>query len=353
MTSEPQPAQPPPAPQPSQPAAAPRRSSRNIVFAVILLLGIAAVLAIGIWLASRPIPALVQGMIDTDEIRVAAKASGRLETVLAAEGDIVKAGQVLFTLSNPELDAKVREVTALEASVKALRAKAEKGAQAEDIDAARAVWLAQQAAADVAAKTAARITSLFAEGVVAEQKRDEAAARAAASAESAQAARKQYEKALAGTRIEDKEAVAAQVAQAAAALAAVKSLGEELKTTAPIGGQITKRFANVGEIVPPGFPVFAMINPADLWVSFNVRENQFSGMEVGKIVEGTVPALDNARVRFRVFFINPQGAFATWRAIRQSEGYDVKTFEIRARPLNAPASMRPGMSVLFDWQKNN
>lgn len=328
-----------------------RASASRKVLALILLAGVAVVLAIGIWLSSRPIPSQIQGMIDTDEVRVAAKATGRLETVLAAEGDMVKAGQILFTLSNPELDAKVREVAALESAVKALRAKAEKGAQDEDIASAKAAWQAQQAAADVAAKTAARLQSLFAEGVVAEQKRDEAAAHAAATAEAATAAQKQYEKALAGTRPEDMAAVTAQLAQAAAGLAAVKSLEGELKTSAPMDGQITKRFANVGEIVPPGFPVFAMINPDDVWVSFHVRENQFSGMEIGKIVEGTVPALDGKRVQFKVYFINPQGAFATWRAVRQSEGYDVKTFEVRARPLDGAgagsAKLRPGMSVLF------
>ncbi|AWI10609.1 hemolysin secretion protein D [Ereboglobus luteus] len=320
---------------------------------MILLLGIAAILAVGIRLSSKPIPSQIQGMIDTDEIRVAAKAPGRLETVLAAEGDSVRAGQILFTLSNAELDAKLREVSALETSVKALQAKAEKGAQDEDIASARAVWQAHQAAADVAAKTAERLKRLFSEGVISEQKRDEAVANAAATAESAEAARKQYEKALAGTRVEDKAAVDAQVAQAGAAVAAVKSLEEELKTPAPIDGQITKRYANVGEIVPPGFPVFSMINPDDLWVSFNVRENQFSGMEIGKIVEGSVPALDGKRMQFKVYFISPQGAFATWRAVRQSEGYDVKTFEIRARPVSVADSekgkLRPGMSVLFDW----
>ncbi len=331
----------------------PAKSASFKVLAVIVLAGIAAVLATGIWLSSKPIPAQIQGMIDTDEIRVAAKAPGRLETVSAAEGDTVKTGQILFTLSNAELDAKVREVTALELSIKALQAKAEKGAQDEDIASAKSVWQAQQAAADVSAKTAQRLQKLFAEGVVSEQKRDEAVAAALATAEGAEAARQQYEKALAGTRPEDKAAVDAQVAQARAALAAVKSLEEELKTPAPINGQITKRFANVGEIVPPGFPVFSMINPDDVWVSLNVRENQFSGIEIGKIIEGKVPALDGRRMAFKVYFISPQGSFATWRAVRQSEGYDVKTFEVHARPVEAAAGqngkLRPGMSVLFDW----
>lgn len=334
-------------------SAKPTGRAPSIIFALIILIGIAAVLAVGLWLSARPIPAQIQGMIDTDEIRVAAKAPGRLETLLAAEGDIVTAGQMLFTLSNAELEAKLREVSALETSIKALQTKAVKGAQTEDIASAKSVWQAQQATAEVAAKTSVRLHTLFNEGVISEQKRDETAATAAATSEAAQAAQKQYEKALAGTRVEDIAAINAQVAQAGAAVAAVKSMEEELKTAAPINGQITKRLANIGEVVPPGFPVFTMINPDDIWVSFYVRENQFSGMEIGKQVEGTVPALGGQKVAFKVHFINPQGAFATWRAVRQSEGYDVKTFEIRARPVDgsmtANGKLRPGMSVLFDW----
>jgi HlyD family secretion protein len=72
-------------------------------------------------------------------------------------------------------------------------------------------------------------------------------------------------------------------------------------------------------------------------------------MRVGRTVLGDVPALDVRQAPFRVYYVSPAGDFATWRATRQSAGYDVKTFEVRARPARALAGFRPGMSVLFRW----
>jgi HlyD family secretion protein len=324
----------------------------RLILPILVLAVLIAIVVLGVWLASRPPPDQIHAMVDTDEIRVAAKAPGRLETLLAAEGDTVKAGQPLFTLSNEELNSKLAGARSAELALRALQAKAQAGAQQEDIATALAVWQARQAAADVAGTTAARVENLFKEGVVAAQKRDEAAAAALAAAESAKAALAQYEKALAGTRAEDREAIAAQVAAAAAAVSAVASLQAELQAVAPVNGQISRRYANTGEILPPGFPVFTLINPDDLWIAFNVREDQFHGISIGQVLTGAVPALDNHAMRFKIYYINPRGDFATWRATRLSDGYDIRTFEVRARPAGQDESakkLRPGMSVLFDW----
>lgn len=99
----------------------------------------------------------------------------------------------------------------------------------------------------------------------------------------------------------------------------------------------------------PGIPVFTLIDPHDLWVSFNVREDQYAGIALGRELHGHIPALDLDDVVFRIDYISAQGDFATWRSTRQSSGYDVKSFEVRARPLEQPHGLRPGMSVLFDW----
>jgi HlyD family secretion protein len=325
------------------------RSKVGSVLPFIVLLLIIAAIAGGLWLISRPPPGQLQGMIDTDEIRVAAKAPGRVAEIKVREGDTVHAGQVLFALTNEELDARLAESRAGEVAAKAMQAKARNGAQREDIASARSAWLASQAQADVAAKTATRVSALYAEGVVSAQKRDEALAAARATAEASAAARAQYDKAVAGTRVEDREVAGAQVGVAAAAVGAVSAMTKELSAVAPMNGQVSKRFANVGEVVPPGFPVLSLIDPSDVWVSVNVREDQFSGLKIDRILTGKVPALDMKALQFKVYYIAPQGDFATWRATRQSSGYDIKTFEIRARPETSESGLRPGMSVLFDW----
>ena len=315
----------------------------------MILLAVAFFIAGGIWLAARPVPNQIEGMVDTNEIQVAARTNGRLETLMVREGDQVARGQILFVLTNRELEAQRAATQASLSGAQAVQEKVINGAQAEDIAATRSSWLAQKAVAEQAAVTAKRMNNLFAEGVVSAQKRDEANAHARASVAGEAAARAQYEKSVNGARIEDKKAVNAQVSQAAEAYKGVVSLEEELQARAPVSGQITKRFANEGEVIPPGFPVFSMIRLDDFWVSFNLREDNFSGLIMGQELVGSLPALNLQGVKFKVYFINPQGNFATWRATRLSDGYDVKAFEVRVRPVEPVPQLRPGMTVLFDW----
>ncbi|GAA5784328.1 HlyD family secretion protein [Chitiniphilus shinanonensis] len=315
----------------------------------LLVIALLALIGYGLWQAYRPAPDQIQGMVDADELRIGAKVPGRLEAVFVHEGDRVKAGQVLFTLSSPELDAKLAQVRAQHAAAESQKDKADNGARPEDIAAARAAWEAAAANAVLAEKTHTRLEALYREGVVTGQRRDEARAARDATAQLAAAARAEYQKAVAGARPEDKAGAAAQTKQAEAGVAEVAALQAELKVVSPAAGEITHRTANVGEIVPPGYPVFTVVDPQDVWVSMNVREDQFHALKLGSELRGTVPALDGRQARFKVSFINPRGEFATWRAVRQSDGYDVRSFEVRARPLAPVDGLRPGMSVLFAW----
>ena len=79
---------------------------------------------------------------------------------------------------------------------------------------------------------------------------------------------------------------------------------------------------------------------------FNIREDDFAGIKLGAPLDGSVPALGNRQVRLVIDTISPRGDYATWRATRQSSGYDVRTFEVRARPQAPIEGLRPGMSVL-------
>lgn len=327
--------------------AAGHRSSRGWLLAALII--VVLIVACGLWLATRPPRPMIQGMVDTDQIQVGAKVPGRLEALAVHEGDHVKAGQLLFVLSSPELDAKMAQVQAQQAAAESQALKARNGAQTEDIQSARSAWQAAEANAALAAKTSARVGNLYDEGVVSLQKRDEATAAARATSNAAAAARAQYEKAFGGARPEDIKSAESLAAQAEAGVREVAALQAELRITAPVTGEISRRNANVGEVVPPTLPVISMFEPDKLWVSLNVRENQFHGLKVGQTLSGTVPALDHQRIDFTIYYIAPLGDFATWRATRESSGYDIKTFEVRVRPSQTPEALRPGMSVLFDW----
>ncbi|WP_433852465.1 HlyD family secretion protein [Stenotrophomonas nitritireducens] len=308
-----------------------------------------ALVALGLWLGLRTPADQVQGMADADNVNVAAKVTARLQTLHVREGERVAAGQVLFELDSPEVAAKERQADAVVAAAQAVAEKAEEGARSEDIRAAEANWKRAVAGAELATATFRRVDNLFREGVVTRQKRDEAQAQARSSEELARAAKAQYDQALAGARRQDKAASLAQVRQAEGARAEVEAARQETVGRAPLAGEVGKRLSDIGELVPAGYPVFTLVDIDHMWVALTLREDQLHGLTPGATLQGTIPALGGRRAAFEVYFISPAGDYATWRSTRQSSGYDVRSFEVRARPRQPIDGFRPGMSVLFAW----
>lgn len=328
------------------PADAPPPKKRKLGILIVLVLAI--VVVVGLWLAWRPPAEQVQGMADADTVNVAAKITARLAELKVREGDRVKAGQVLFVLDSPEVAAKEEQAHGALDAARAVADKADEGARSEDIRAAQANWKRAEAGATLADATYQRVQNLFNEGVMTRQKRDEALAQARSSRELSNAARAQYDQALAGARDQDKRAAQGQVRQAQGAVAEVNAARDEVNGRAPVAGEINKRMSDIGELVPAGYPVFTLVDIDHMWVSVNLRESQMRGLKVGSRLRGSVPALDRD-AEFEVYFLNPAGDYATWRATRQSSGYDVRSFEIRLRPVARIEGFRPGMSVLFAW----
>ena len=326
----------------------PRQRRVFLIAGVVLLV----LVAVGLWLGLRSPPDQVQGMADADNVNVAAKVTARLHQLHVREGDRVKAGQVLFDLDSPEVAAKERQADAVVAAATAMASKAEEGARSEDIRAAEANWKRAQAGAELATSTFRRLDNLYAEGVVSRQKRDEAQAQARSANELTRAARAQYDLALAGARVQDKDAALAQVRQAEGAKAEVDAARQETQGRAPLAGEVGKRMADIGELVPAGYPVFTLVDIDHMWVALNLREDQMNGLKPGARLQGTIPALQDRSAAFEVYFINPAGDYATWRSTRQSSGYDVRSFEVRARPQQPIEGFRPGMSVLFAWPQD-
>lgn len=273
----------------------PQPSKIGMLISTLILLVILGIVALGLYLAQKPAPFLVQGVVQTDDVRVSLKTTGRIMHLYAHEGDRVTKGQVLATITSPEIDAALAQL---------------RRAQSAD---------------DLAQSTWARVSTLYKAGVVPAQKRDEAEANARAAADAVKAARTTPTTLADGARI------------------AVS--GGALEVLAPIDGEISTREANEGELAPAGYPMFTLMAPGNVWVQLNLREDQFHGLKMGQIIDGEIPAL-GLTGRFRVTYIAAEGDFATWRSVRQSSGYDVRSFEVRARPVAPIAGLRPGMSVL-------
>jgi HlyD family secretion protein len=323
-----------------------RRRKRIILYAGLLVAVV--LLGIGLWLAAQPANPPLEGEVDADSVNVATKTVARVDTISVHEGDRVQAGEVLATLSSPEVANGQRAAQAALDSARAAKALAEAGTRADDIASLKSTWLAARADAQHAATSSARADHLYAEGVISTRRRDQAHTLRDHTAHVAQAAKAQYLKARAGTRPQTREMAAAQVRIAAAALATANSLEQETQLVSPIAGEVSRRLVEPGELVSPLLPVIQVIDIDHPYVVVNLPENQYKNMAQGREMIGRVPALDRS-IRFRVDYISPQGEFATFRADRQSRGYDVRAFRVKLRPAQATSALRPGMSVLFDW----
>lgn len=315
-----------------------------------LVAGIVLVLFViwGVWLAMHPAPEPLQGQIDATTVDVAAKIPGRLETVDVKEGDRVEKGALVATLSIPEIEAKMRQAQAVERAREAQASLAQEGARPQEREAARAMYERAAAAEDLAQKTFDRVERLFKEGFVPAQRLDEASANLRAAQKAALAAKQQWSIAETGARHQEKEAARAMASQAQGAVAEVQSYAVESEIRSPIAGEVSRVLLRAGEVAPQGFAVATVVDLEDQWAVFNLREDALQKIRVGTVLKVKVPALGGAPRDFKVYFINPKADYATWRATRQNSGYDLRTFEVRARPVEAIEGLRPGMTALIE-----
>jgi HlyD family secretion protein len=320
-------------------------SSKRIVPIVIGAV-IAAFLVWGVYKAFQPVPDPVQGQIEAQEVNVSSKVPGRVGKVHVALGQTVKAGELLFELDSPEVLAKVAQANAVQDAARATNQKAQAGARPEEVTAARYNWERAQTGSKMAKLTYQRAQAMFAEGVLAQQKRDEAEAQWRAAEQLTLAARAQYDMATHGARPEDKLASEAQTRQAAGVVAETAAALSETQIKAPAAGEVTKLAIQPGELAPQGFPVVTLVDLADVWAVVAVREDEFKPFEKATLHTGFIPAL-NVKAQFKSAFVSALPAFATWRAARPG-GTDLRTFEVRLRPTAPVPGLRPGMTVVFE-----
>ncbi len=311
------------------------------------LLGIVILIFVawGLYQSFQPQRLPLQGQMDAQEVNVSSKVAGRVGQVKVKLGDTVSQGQVLFQLASPDVDARVAQATAAAQAADAVAQKAQAGARPEEVRAARANWQRAQTGAALAKTTYDRVNAMFAEGVIARQKRDEAEAQWRAAEQQAQAARAQYDMANAGARPEDRNAASAQARQVGAVLTEAQVALAETTIAAPVAGQVSKIQIQPGELAPQGFPVMTLVNLADAWAVLQVREDEMAAFTMGSTHTANVPALKQ-QLTFQVSSVAVMPDFATWRAARPG-GTDLRTFEIRLRPAIRVEGLRPGMSVVF------
>ena len=318
----------------------------NILLAIIGFIAVIVIVAFIGFLTLERDDDTIQGEIEVSEYRVSCKLPGRVVEIRVKEGDYVHTGDTLAVLEVPEVDAQRRVAQATGEATKAIQDLTDAGARKEQIQGAFELYQQAMAASEIARKTYTRMQNLYDEGVISGQKRDEAFAAFKATEAQVKAAKSQYDMARNGAREQEKRVVASHVKAAQGAVDVVSSLLKETVQVAQVDGEVSEIYPKVGELVGLGSPIMSISVMKDMWGTFNVREDRLEGLKMGQTFTAFVPAF-NKELKLKVYYIKDQGAYAVWKATKANGQYDLKTFEIKARPITPFEGLRPGMSLII------
>lgn len=319
---------------------------KNILLTVVGLTIVVIIIAVIGTIAFKQEPEVIQGFVEVSEYRVSSKVPGRVLELRVKEGDYINVGDTLAIIDAPDVKAKLTQAQSAENAASALDQMANNGARREQISAAFALLQQAKAGLEIAEKSYNRVQRLFDEGVMSGQKRDEALANYKALEAQVKAAQSQYDMAVNGARREEKDATAAQVHRAQGVVQEVNSYINETMQTAQRAGEVSDIYPKVGELIGTGSPIMTISILDDMWGTFNVREDQLEGMAVGSTITAFVPAFKKD-IKMKVYYIKDQGSYATWKATKANGQYDLKTFEVKARPVTKIEGLRPGMSLIL------
>ena len=322
-----------------------KQQHNNILLAVLGFIAVVVIVAlIGFFTLGRQ-EEIIQGEVEVSEFRVSSKLPGRIVELRVKEGDYVHVGDTLAILQVPEVDAQRNVMQATGEAAKAIQDLTDAGARKEQIQGAYQLYQQAMAASEIAKKTYTRMQNLYDEGVISGQKRDEAFAADKATEAQRKAAKSHYDLAQNGAREQEKQ-IAAKNAQAAkSAVEVVNSLLRETVQVSQVEGEVANVYPKVGELVGLGSPIMSISVMSDLWGTFNVREDKLQGLKVGDTFTAFSPAF-NKELKMKVFYIKDEGSYATWKATKTTGQYDLKTFEVKARPIDKFEGLRPGMSLI-------
>ena len=324
-----------------------KKENRTLMGAFGLIVVVVAAMAIAGFLFLNKPAEIIEGQADATAVRVSGKLPGRVVELYVHEGDMVKAGDTLVHIHSSVAEAKLEQARGMETAAKAMNEKVDAGTRSQIIQSAYEMWQQAQAAVSITKKTYDRLQNLYSEGVMSEQKRDEAKAAYDASVAAADAAKSQYELAKSGAQKEDKTSALAMVDVAKGGVSEVEALLEDQYLTAPCDGQVDVIYPNEGELVMLSAPIMSILKIDDKWVTFNVREEFLKDLTLGKEIEVMIPALDHKEVKAKIYYVRDLGSYATWHATKTTGDWDTKTFEVKARPVEALPDLRPGMTAIY------
>lgn len=325
-----------------------RHEGRSIMITMAVVVVIVAIVAVfGFIFMDKPSD-IVEGQVEGTTVRVSGKMAGRIVDFYVSEGDTVHAGDTLVHIHSSIAQATLNQAEAMKQVAEAANRKVDAGTRQQIIGAAADMVATAQASVDITKKTYDRMERLYSQGVVSAQKRDEAKAAYDAATAQLGAAKNQLSLAKAGAQAEDKQAAQAMVNAAGGGVEMAEAVLEDSYLTAPCNGTIDEIYPEPGELVSMGAPIINILRD-DRWVTFNVREEILNDFRMGQKVKVMIPGMDKKEIDVQVYYVRDMGNYAVWRATKVTGQYDSRTFQIKARPVNADDAegLRPGMSAIY------
>jgi HlyD family secretion protein len=317
----------------------------------IIVVGVAiAIAALSIWYLVRGEPLLVQGEVDATRFDIAARVDGRVGEIPVTRGENVAADAVLVRIDNPETVAKHAQALAAKIVADAQLANINVGTRPEVIAARKAALDRAQSSAVLAQQTYDRVRPLAEHGNAPQARLDQVTDSLHESQRAHDQAKSAYEQAVNGYTAEEHQIAEANVEKAAADIKAVQSIIDQMVVYAPVSSQIYQRNVEPGEYISPGVPLVTLIDLNDVWIHFDLREDLVKTLKVGDRFDVRIPALGDRSITVEVKLIATKGEYASWRATRATGDFDLRTFAIRAYPVDKVPELRPGMSAYLDWR---
>lgn len=317
-----------------------------IAFTIVLVIVI-VVSIIGMALLKNK-PLILQGQIEATEIRISGKLPGRIDTFLVQEGQNVKQGDTLVVINSPEALAKYEQVNAMENIARYQNQKVDEGTRKQIVASLEQLWNKSKSDLQLAKTTYDRILALYKDSVVTSQRKDEVEALYKAAVANEKACYNQYQMAVDGAQVQDKESARSMVDVAKGSVNEVAALLQDARLVAPESGQISTIFPKRGELVGAGMPIMNLVVLDDVHVVLNIREDLLPHFKMDGTFKASIPAIDKKGVEFKINYMSPLGSFATWKSTKEVGSYDMRTFQIHALPIQSIDGLRPGMSVLVN-----
>ena len=298
----------------------------------------------------------VSGQIEATEVQVAPEVGGRVIELPVAEGNRVKAGDVIARLDTRDTDLALRRAEAERQAADAQLRLLQAGSRTEDIEQAQA----QTAAASGEVATAEselvsaeadlqRFEQLLQNNSGSRKQRDDAATRRdvarsrLASARGREAAAKQGTARLtAGARREEIDAARARVAGAEAQIAALQKNKSDATVLAPIGGIVSERLLDPGEMVAPRAAIVVLTDLDHAWAEVFVDEPQIPRLKLGQ--PATVFTDAGTSVSGTVSFISSKAEF-TPRNVQTAEDRSKLVYRVKIAVDNRDGMLKQGMPV--------